>query len=191
MLHQIIPGFNNNSNTLRIEDALNSRGNLFRQPFLHLQPPRVHFRNPCQLTQSQDILIWDVADVNLNAKRLIRHPSIHPSPIDVPCHPTFPVKGTRWCSHRENIWISLTMTISSWFSWNNASLITSTNRKNIEWAEELTQQRPHCTVDALTVAFRKEEKSLGISFWSLYETLSFWVLANAFKKRFDCFGHFL
>lgn len=38
---------------------------------------------------------------------------------------TLPMKGTRWCSQRENISMSLTMTISSWSSTNTASLTTS------------------------------------------------------------------
>ena len=38
---------------------------------------------------------------------------------------TLPVNGTRWCSHMENISMSLTITISSWSSSNMASFITS------------------------------------------------------------------
>ena len=42
---------------------------------------------------------------------------------------TRPKKGTKWCSHILNISISLTMTISSWFSLKTASLITSAFKK--------------------------------------------------------------
>ena len=38
---------------------------------------------------------------------------------------TFPVNGTRWCSHRENTSISLTITSSSWSSWKTAPLTRS------------------------------------------------------------------
>jgi len=39
---------------------------------------------------------------------------------------TFPINGTRWCSHMENISMSRTITISSWSSWNTALFRTST-----------------------------------------------------------------
>lgn len=41
------------------------------------------------------------------------------------CQLTLPMKGTRWCSHIENISISLTTTISSWSSSKIASFKTS------------------------------------------------------------------
>ena len=34
---------------------------------------------------------------------------------------TFPINGTRWCSHRENMSMSFTITSSSWFSSKTAS----------------------------------------------------------------------
>ena len=37
---------------------------------------------------------------------------------------TVPIKGRRWCSHRECTVMSLTITISSWFSWKIASFTT-------------------------------------------------------------------
>jgi len=42
---------------------------------------------------------------------------------------TFPMNGTKWCSHRENISISLTITISSWSSLKMASFSRSVGGK--------------------------------------------------------------
>lgn len=61
------------------------------------------------------------------------------SDINVPMHTqdtllnilplTFPMNGTRWCSHNENISISFTITSSSWSSSNMASFKISKLKK--------------------------------------------------------------
>lgn len=117
-----LPGFNYNCNSLGWKNRFNRTSNLFRKPFLNLKTAWIHFSYPGQLAQTQNFFIRNVSNVNLdridwltkqNKTKELRF--------------TLPVKGTKWCSQRENIEISLTITISSWFSSNKAPLITSTH----------------------------------------------------------------
>lgn len=48
---------------------------------------------------------------------------------------TLPKMGTRWCSHMENMSMSLTITISSWSSSKMASFSTSAGETEYSWEE--------------------------------------------------------
>lgn len=55
---------------------------------------------------------------------------------------TLPKMGTRWCSHMENMSMSLTITISSWSSSKMASFSTSVETEAAPW-----QHRQRSAVD--------------------------------------------
>jgi hypothetical protein len=57
------------SHALRFQNLGNSQGDLFRQPFLHLQPSTEHLRQPCEFAQPQHPPVWDVADMHLPDER--------------------------------------------------------------------------------------------------------------------------
>jgi hypothetical protein len=58
-------GFHDNSNTLRLENLRERKGNLLRQPFLQLEASSKHLSNACKLGQSKDSAVRDISNVHL------------------------------------------------------------------------------------------------------------------------------
>lgn len=116
--HAEVARFHDDSNTLGLEDFRKCKCNLLCQAFLNLQPPRKHLGNASKLGKAQNSAVRYVSNVHLHKM------SVHEL-CPIAAHFTLPVKGTKWCSQRENTSISLTMTSSSWSSWNTALLTIS------------------------------------------------------------------
>ena len=99
---------------------------------------------------------------------------------------TFPVNGTRWCSQRENISISLTITISSWSSSNTAPLIISSPLIHSMWRD---------TFHILFIPLSKIQHCLCISFGSPLQSLPIRILAHtlqnlSYRIRKSCLSSF-
>lgn len=99
------------------------------------------FESPRQFAQPHHFLVGNISDVDLCKQRegggvggwsvdwqsgtKQTHKGALGVVVWVPRELTFPKKGTRWCSHRENMSMSFTITISSWPSSKMASFSTS------------------------------------------------------------------
>ncbi len=95
-------------------------GDLLCQSLLHLQPAAERLGNPGEFGKPKDQFVRDVGNRNLNIVR--RLPKMRDRGT---WERTLPVNGTRWCSHKLDISMSRTRTISSWSSSKTASLMMS------------------------------------------------------------------
>lgn len=87
--------------------------------------------------------VRSLTTVNSSLKQLVKKSDSFalPQPTDVAHHicqrnNTLPKKGTKWCSQRENISMSFTITISSWSSSKTASLSISGGERRLFMEEE-------------------------------------------------------
>lgn len=64
------PGFHDDSDSHRPDGLVNRHGNLFRQPFLHLQSTAERFRNPSELGQAEDEFVGNIADRDLASRQI-------------------------------------------------------------------------------------------------------------------------
>src|ERR1022692_2763071 len=87
--HAQMPGLDDNADALGLDGALDGLRNLRGQAFLDLQAAREGIDEARYFAQADDFSIWNIATC------------------------TLPKKGSRWCSHRLNISMSFTITISS------------------------------------------------------------------------------
>lgn len=67
--HAQMLGFDDDGNALRTDLLVDGFGNLHRQTFLHLKPPRVHVHQAGNLAQTDDAAVGDIRDVAFAEER--------------------------------------------------------------------------------------------------------------------------
>jgi hypothetical protein len=124
--------------TSGLDGLFHGKGYLPREPLLDLQPTTECFGYSGELGDAEHELAWDVRNGDLYGEKegyvSLRVPNASVTQrlnAEKKRTQTLPVKGTRWCSHKLEMSISRTMTISSWSSAKMASLITSATTRSI------------------------------------------------------------
>jgi len=96
---------------------------------------------------------------------------------------TFPMNGTRWCSHIENISMSRTITISSWSSWNTALFSTSTSQHPETSRVFVGQQVSRKIVNLTSVQCWKKSQERRHGWRRQCGAVRWWVIAAIVSVR--------
>lgn len=116
------------SDSARVDRLLHGDGDLPGEALLHLESSAECLCDARELGEAEDEFVRDVCDVNLRWEGVLS--DVDKERTKFCRRRTFPVNGTKWCSQRDEISMSLTITISSWSSAKTASLITSARRSS-------------------------------------------------------------
>ena len=117
-------GLHHDGNAPGLDCFLDCDCDLFGEPLLDLETAAECLGNSREFGEAQDEMIGNVSNSNLRI--------VDRGRCGTWMEPTFPVNGTRWCSHRDEMSMSRTKTISSWSSAKTASLMTSVEGECVE-----------------------------------------------------------